>query len=86
MDESTLVKRPSIDGTKGGATATATATVQLDNDRMRVTEWRFGPDGEAGLHVHPFDYVVVPLTTATPRLELADETLDSELTTGIWYT
>jgi quercetin dioxygenase-like cupin family protein len=38
----------------------ATATVQVDNDRVRVTEWRFAPGAETGEHVHEFDYVVVP--------------------------
>lgn len=64
----------------------ATATVQLDNDRMRVTEWRFGPGEETGFHVHPLDYVVVPLTTGTLRLELTDGTRDNELTAGVSYT
>jgi quercetin dioxygenase-like cupin family protein len=38
----------------------AVPTVQVDNDRVRVTEWRFAPGAETGEHVHEFDYVVVP--------------------------
>ena len=39
----------------------ANPTVQVDNDRVRVTEWRFAPGAETGFHVHGMDYVVVPL-------------------------
>jgi quercetin dioxygenase-like cupin family protein len=38
----------------------AVPTVQVDNDHVRVTEWRFAPGAETGEHVHGFDYVVVP--------------------------
>jgi beta-alanine degradation protein BauB len=37
------------------------ATVQVDNARVRVTEWRFAPGAETGEHVHAMDYIVVPL-------------------------
>jgi beta-alanine degradation protein BauB len=43
----------------------AVPTVQIDNDRVRVTEWRFGPGAATGQHRHEFDYVVVPLTTGS---------------------
>jgi quercetin dioxygenase-like cupin family protein len=66
--------------------ATAKATVQLDNDRIRVTQWYFRPGEETGFHVHLMDYVVVPLSTGTLRLELTDETRDNELTAGVSYT
>ncbi len=35
-------------------------TTQIDNDRTRVTEWRFAPGAETGVHIHEYDYVVVP--------------------------
>ena len=38
--------------------------MQVDNERVRVTEWRFAPGAETGEHVHGMDYVVVPLATA----------------------
>lgn len=38
----------------------AIPTVQVDNDRVRVTEWRFAPGAETGEHIHEMDYVVVP--------------------------
>jgi beta-alanine degradation protein BauB len=39
----------------------AVPTVQLDNDHLRVTEWRFGPGAATGYHRHAHDYVVVPV-------------------------
>ena len=39
----------------------AVPTVQVDNERVRVTEWRFAPGAETGEHVHGMDYLVVPL-------------------------
>jgi beta-alanine degradation protein BauB len=47
----------------------ATSIVQVENDRVIVTEWRFAPGAETGDHVHAHDYVVVPLTSGTLRLE-----------------
>jgi beta-alanine degradation protein BauB len=47
----------------------AVPSIQVDNERVLVTEWRFAPGAETGYHVHPRDYVVVPLTTGTLRLE-----------------
>ena len=40
----------------------ALATVQEDNDRVRVTEYRFAPGAETTTHEHQWDYVVVPQT------------------------
>jgi len=46
----------------------AVATVQVDNERVRVTEWRFAPGAETGEHIHGMDYTVVPL--ADGRLKI----------------
>ena len=51
----------------------AVATVQVDNERVRVTEWRFAPGAETGEHVHQMDYVVVPLGDG--RLNYRPETI-----------
>lgn len=40
----------------------AFGTVQVDNERVKVTEWSFTPGAETGHHRHEYDYVVVPLT------------------------
>jgi len=41
----------------------AVASVKIDNDRLRVTEWRFAPGAATGFHRHEYDYTVVPLST-----------------------
>jgi hypothetical protein len=33
----------------------AIPTVQIDNDRVIVTEWRFAPGTDTGHHVHGHD-------------------------------
>ena len=63
----------------------AVPTVQLDNDRTRVTEWRFAPGAATGWHRHEYDYVVVPMTTGKLRLEAADGETIAELETGRAY-
>ena len=46
------------------ARPSAIPTVQIENDTVRVTEWRFPPGASTGFHRHEYDYVVVPMTTA----------------------
>ena len=41
--------------------ARASAKVFIDNERVRVTEWRFAPGAATGWHRHEMDYVVVPM-------------------------
>jgi quercetin dioxygenase-like cupin family protein len=64
----------------------AEAVVQLDNERVVVTEWRFAPGAETGWHRHAHDYVVVPLTTGTLMLETPDGERTAELRIGQSYT
>jgi len=35
--------------------------VHVDNEHVRVTEWRFGPGDATGWHRHEFDYVITPV-------------------------
>jgi quercetin dioxygenase-like cupin family protein len=65
--------------------AKAVPTVKIDNDAVRVTEWRFTPGAHTGQHRHEYDYVVVPLTTGalTIRAVTGDSTAD--LTAGDPY-
>lgn len=64
----------------------AIPTVQIENERVIVTEWRFAPGAETGHHVHAHDYVVVPLTTGKLRLVEPTGTRDVELKAGVSYT
>ena len=61
----------------------AVATVQVDNERVIVTEWRFAPGAETGWHRHGYDYVVVPQTTGQLLLETRDGEVRADLTAGI---
>ena len=67
-------------------TERAQATVQTDNSRTRVTEWRFAPGAATGWHRHEYDYVVVPMTTGTLKLVGPDGAATfAELVAGISY-
>lgn len=64
----------------------ATPTVQIDNERVRVTEWRFAPGAATGWHRHGHDYVVVPMTTGRLLLAEPDGTVrHSKLRAGASY-
>ncbi len=60
--------------------------MQIDNERVIVTEWTFSPGAETGQHVHQYDYVVIPLTSGTLRLIESGGTRDAELTAGVSYS
>ena len=40
----------------------AKANIQIDNERVRVTEYSFNKNEETGFHVHQWDYVIIPQT------------------------
>lgn len=65
--------------------AEAKGTVQEDNARVRVTEYRFPPNSETGWHVHEYDYVVVPMTNGTLTIVNKDGTSEYPLTAGQAY-
>jgi beta-alanine degradation protein BauB len=50
----------------------AVPTVQLDDEHLRVTEWRFAPGAATGWHRHAYDYVVVPVVDGELELVAAD--------------
>ncbi len=64
----------------------AIPTVQIDNEHVLVTEWRFPPGAETGWHRHGMHYVVVPQTTGKLLLETPEGQRESQLTTGVSYT
>lgn len=63
----------------------AVATVQVDNDQVIVTEWRFAPGAETGRHRHGYDYVVVPMTDGTLLLETPEGDKRAALIAGQSY-
>ena len=63
----------------------ACPNLQINNDRVRVTEWRFPPGAATGYHRHEMDYVVVPLTSGRLRLVESAGTREVELEAGVSY-
>lgn len=63
----------------------AISTVQIENELVRVTEWRFQPGTSTGLHRHAYDYTVVPMTTAKLRILTATGETAGDLVQGQAY-
>ncbi len=73
------------DTDSGGGTASS--TVLVENERTRVTEWRFFVEGDnTGWHVHEYDYLVLPLSDGQLLLNEPDGTARfAELHRGVPY-
>ena len=64
----------------------AIGTQQVDNERVRVTEYRFAPGAETGRHRHEWDYVVVPQTDGVLAIETPDgQVSEAPLIAGASY-
>jgi quercetin dioxygenase-like cupin family protein len=63
----------------------AAPTVQVENDEVIVTEWRFSPGSETGKHLHGYDYVVVPMTDGLLLLETPEGEKHAPLVAGQAY-
>jgi quercetin dioxygenase-like cupin family protein len=68
-----------------GRSASAVPTVQIDNDRVRVTEWRFDAGAATGHHRHAYPYVVVPMTTGRLTISGPDGEAVADLVAGQPY-
>lgn len=67
-------------------TLRAVPTLQIENDRVRVTEWRFAKGAATGFHRHDYDYVVVPGTTGKLKIvDAAGRETVAELSAGQSY-
>jgi quercetin dioxygenase-like cupin family protein len=63
----------------------AVATVHVDNDQVRVTQWSFARGATTGWHRHELPYVVVPLADGALALDARGETSTAELRAGQAY-
>ncbi len=65
----------------------AAAEVFVDNERTRVTEWRFASRGDnTGWHRHEFDYVVVPMSDGALAIKDADGNIgEAPMSKGVPY-
>lgn len=68
-----------------GAPIKAQPTLQVENERVRVIEWRFAAGAETGWHRHEYDYVIVPLVTGRLKLFDGKEERFAELVAGRSY-
>ena len=64
----------------------AVPTVFIDNERTKVTEWRFAPGAETGWHRHEMDYVVVPMLDGQLQIDVGEgEEVMADLQKGVPY-
>ena len=64
----------------------AKSEVQVDNQEVRVTEWRLAPGSATGHHIHEMDYVIVPVTGGEMTIVLpGGERTKAELAAGKSY-
>ena len=63
----------------------AKSTVFIDNERVRVLEWRFAPGAEVGHHVHGLDYIVVPIMDGNLRAVTSEGESFNQLKVGQPY-
>ena len=63
----------------------AAANIQIDNERVIITEWRFTPGAETGWHKHGYDYIVVPGMDGNLLLETKEGESIAELKSGQSY-
>jgi quercetin dioxygenase-like cupin family protein len=48
------------------------ASVHVDNEHVRVTEWCFAPGAATGWHRHDYDYVITPVVGGEVEIVGAD--------------
>ena len=47
----------------------AQSTIQIENNNEIVTRWDFPPKSHTTWHRHSFDFIVIPITNGTLRIE-----------------
>ena len=62
------------------------STLLVEDDKVRVTRFDFGPDQETGWHIHEHDYVITAITDCFMMLQHPDGTeTESEVAAGNAY-
>ena len=62
------------------------STLLIDDKRVWVTRFDFGPDQETGWHIHEYDYVITAITDCFMLLQHPDGTeTESEVSAGNAY-
>ena len=63
----------------------AVPTVQVDNDRVRITRWDFAPGATTGWHEHGWPYCVVMVTDGTLAVHDGERVSRTSLAAGQSY-
>lgn len=68
-----------------GESGSALATVMIENERVKVTEWRFKAKGDStGWHRHGFDFIFIPLFDGVLDVKLASgEIVQAPMQNGV---
>ena len=62
------------------------STLLVEDEKVRITRFDFGPDQETGWHIHEYDYVITAITDCLMRLQHPDGTeTESEVAAGNAY-
>lgn len=69
------------------SSGSAVATLLVENDRIRVTQWRFRTKGDnTGWHRHAYDYLVIPQFDGALEIDLGNgETTLAQMRDGEPY-
>jgi quercetin dioxygenase-like cupin family protein len=63
------------------------STVIIENQKVRVTRFDFGPGQETGWHEHGYDYIITAITNCSMTLENSDGTKSTaEIKAGNAYS
>ncbi len=63
----------------------AKAKLQIENERVIITEWSFASGAETGWHRHAYDYIVVPTLKGNLLMETKEGLNIIELEEGQSY-
>ena len=66
-------------------TGSAKAIKHIENERVIVTEYRFGAEDNTGWHRHAYDYVIVPLLDGRLKIVSATGETFAEMKKGVPY-
>lgn len=63
----------------------ARSLVQIDNERVIVTEWCLPPGGHTGTHAHQRDYLIVPVTSGELEITVGTSVSRASMAKGATY-
>ena len=64
-------------------TKKAEPTIIIDNEKVKVADWRMGPDTQIGHHVHSMDYLVVALSSGELTIATGEEDIAFPSAVGV---